>query len=1021
MKKLFKFNSVSQRLKRLLLIMIMFIGVLSEAKAQPPINPIHEADSILRALFSPICHPNPGPNFLYEMAVHNLDSIYFTDNNPDTLNRDTWFKLYEELRNGAYDTTIVVRHDTIYTRGMQWQKDTVVMNILAYNILMMNDTMFTDEYFDYDTVNMTITEKYPCEINPFITQRVFASCPIQYYVPYKQFDYRIDTGFIFHDVWNDIVDSNWMLQIDFGDGTGWHNYNCMQTEHYSVSYATSGLKYIKTRVVDAMMNVLMSSIAEISVGPANKPPVPDGVITLPGLTASVFNPCTESGEPMKKIVIYLEGFDPGDLLIGSNRTGRDIYQEMIANEKIAELQNFGYTFVVVDWVNSRQDIIVNAAYVEGLLNYLKCQMINPMDDTHTNEQFVIIGESMGGLVARYALCDMEHKASLNALGGCLPQKIHNTRLLFTFDSPNQGVNIPLAYQHLYRDAGLFLLGGNSITQSIVGGMSNILLDATSVKQMLLYHVDTKIPILNTYSEHPFKTVFDAALTSLGTNPQYCKVFAMANGSMGGHGQTRVYDGVQRTPNDYLLQYQSDIYMTAFKKEFLVMGTNFELQTLPNGNGNIVRMDRDFYRPKITIFTKIQIRPWPKLPKVFIKMEVTSVYFTSIGITRTANNMEPYDVIPGSPEDGASSLVGSQSSLTWLARSMFFGLKHPTYNTTTNKWELQKSAIKGGFGTTNAASLYTDGMHFCFVPTFSALSYNLPNTDYWHDIAGNSASTNMSRTPFDVITGQIEEQPANNVNRWNKSHLAVRNEVLGQWDNSVKLDDDSTHLFVSYDTCVDNSTRINVHMINREIGDDTLLVENRTTDWTCIYDAEKYIGVNYRSLYYAYPTATGSNKIIPGVYSKENPYVIGSGTTYFHARNYNVGINGTLAGSYSIEDINWVKCCRTNYGSKNSSQEVKGQESRNKISMEDAYFKVIPNPVQSNSMIVRFTAVEDENAQIQIVDVMGRKVYENHFKVEKDNQRYEYKVHLSSVLVNGTYFITLKNGTQYYRATIVAAQ
>jgi len=141
-----------------------------------------------------------------------------------------------------------------------------------------------------------------------------------------------------------------------------------------------------------------------------------------------------------------------DVFPAQNRDANQIYTEMLENQKIAELKNQGYNFVVVDWKNSRIDIRFNALYVVKLIEKLKCMM-----DDKDNHQFVIIGESMGGIVARYALTYMEtdfyqnhitlpfftdiadlnntpylatHYEELLNVPWCKEKRKHNTRLFF---------------------------------------------------------------------------------------------------------------------------------------------------------------------------------------------------------------------------------------------------------------------------------------------------------------------------------------------------------------------------------------------------------------------------------------------------------------------------------------------------------------------------------------------------------------------------------------------------------------
>jgi hypothetical protein len=52
-----------------------------------------------------------------------------------------------------------------------------------------------------------------------------------------------------------------------------------------------------------------------------------------------------------------------DFLPGVNRDIKTIYNDMIKDEDLVELRNFGYSFVVVDWKNSRKDMTYNAMHI----------------------------------------------------------------------------------------------------------------------------------------------------------------------------------------------------------------------------------------------------------------------------------------------------------------------------------------------------------------------------------------------------------------------------------------------------------------------------------------------------------------------------------------------------------------------------------------------------------------------------------------------------------------------------------
>jgi hypothetical protein len=89
-----------------------------------------------------------------------------------------------------------------------------------------------------------------------------------------------------------------------------------------------------------------------------------------------------------------------------------------------------YDLVFIDWNNGVDDIRKNAITMEMVIN-----TINAMKTG--NEQNVVMGISMGGLVARYALASMT-KRNVST----------QTRLLITHDSPHHGAYVPLALQHM---------------------------------------------------------------------------------------------------------------------------------------------------------------------------------------------------------------------------------------------------------------------------------------------------------------------------------------------------------------------------------------------------------------------------------------------------------------------------------------------------------------------------------------------------------------------------------------------
>lgn len=97
-----------------------------------------------------------------------------------------------------------------------------------------------------------------------------------------------------------------------------------------------------------------------------------------------------------------------------------------------------YDIIYVDWKIGTDYIQRNALLLEEIIRWVNNNK-EPLGGII--QPNVIIGQSMGGLIARWALRDMENKG-----------QNHQTRLFISYDSLHQGANVPLGYQYLARHA-----------------------------------------------------------------------------------------------------------------------------------------------------------------------------------------------------------------------------------------------------------------------------------------------------------------------------------------------------------------------------------------------------------------------------------------------------------------------------------------------------------------------------------------------------------------------------------------
>lgn len=147
------------------------------------------------------------------------------------------------------------------------------------------------------------------------------------------------------------------------------------------------------------------------------------------------------GNTIQKPLIVAEGFDTGVILHPENEGGDNTINTFLNKVNFSNsIALYGelnsYDIIYVDW-NVGVDFIKKNAYVlEEVIKYVNTKK-GLAGSTTPN---VVIGQSMGGLVARYALRDIELNRNFN----------HDTKLYISHDAPHLGANTPLSVQHSAR-------------------------------------------------------------------------------------------------------------------------------------------------------------------------------------------------------------------------------------------------------------------------------------------------------------------------------------------------------------------------------------------------------------------------------------------------------------------------------------------------------------------------------------------------------------------------------------------
>ena len=1022
-------------------------------------NPaLNEVNLQLRGFFAPLSKPSPAKKFLYEMSAHSADSSWFVANCADTNQTDTWIKVYEEMYYAAYDTSTLTKSDFIINAANNYSNDSIPIGIMNFSFYgLKNDAMNTNNYFNFDTINNVLSDKNPRLGFPYTDNNaIFMSAPLINNASFANPVFVINPAFFYYDSFNaDKFSKTAIIQIDFGDGTGWHNFNPTIISYYTPDYSINAVTEptIRARQYNTTTASIFGSSQSRFFSGLTVAVLPDEILDVQGLNVGVYNGCNTS-EATGKTIIYLEGIDIMDFIPGLNRGIRRIYREMLQDDKIIEMKNQGYKFVVVDWKNSRVDMRFNALYVVNLIQELKRRSTD-------DEQFIIMGESMGGVIARYALTYMEsreylahsvapffteqndaqsityltlHPGIYNLPTNWVePEKMHNTGLFISIDAPHRGANIPLsiqkAYKHVFKAVGPFLSTALTITTNAF----NIFLDGKAVKQLLIEHVSTETGtgFYKTYSSTSVRNSFMNQLEGMGSYPQFAKIMLMSNGALSGAKQKNYYTGADRIANDRLLQFKAELFARILWIKIPLFGAAIEARTNPDGSGKILEASAGFYSVRIKL-------KW-------FGIKVYTGYNSFLNIQDYANT-RPYCTSAASTIGTTNPLISTQASSHSFNLSenywLFNLFSYTNVNDGLGCYRFRAHDGFNGFASLNFNyNLCSDGSFFGFIPVQSALDYGPAGTLGLNtNIERLNINTKLTNIPqrADVMVGNsdLEINPRTGLlervgGAANKLHVGFRNENIFNVSNVSTVG--TTGLENTYYSCINstplNHQRVRRGFLNLEIGDEELYLENNTLPYTAEYKVEYDLHLNERNNYYQYPsTIIGSpaaNQVLRGIYSKQDAYSItptGFATFIYDisgAPLNNQGFFGTTTGSFILENQPLINCCIF-FGLKGTSQVP--PTNKTKLSANDSYLKVFPNPNSGTLLTLQYKFKNIGNVHVTMVDVLGKQVYNSSFFVPNTKLNINSVINLNQFkFPQGLYFVKLTNGIETFTNKLIITQ
>jgi len=249
-----------------------------------------------------------------------------------------------------------------------------------------------------------------------------------------------------------------------------------------------------------------------------------------GGTYSIYrsdNDSTITINNIRKPIIWVEGFE-----VSEETSIRENYDLIDIGSNLEEqLHAAGYDIVILNFNDATDYIQRNAKVLEQLI-----QDIN--NGKPNNESLVVMGYSMGGLVARYALVEMEN----NSID-------HETRLYVSYDAPHKGAHVPVSVQ------ALALTFNGTSYRTMFPELATILerFESPAARQMLKYRIPsatTADQVLPVSTDHANFMNEINNLNGNGGFPQNCQSVALSLGSWNAVPQRANFDSDENGENDF---------------------------------------------------------------------------------------------------------------------------------------------------------------------------------------------------------------------------------------------------------------------------------------------------------------------------------------------------------------------------------------------------------------------------------------------------------------------------------------
>lgn len=433
-----------------------------------------------------------------------------TDSHVEPVSAEEWENLYDRL----VDTDL--RPANTHLPELAKVTETNAAKLTRSNVVPIGIINLEGIYLsDQEIKNNEASKKagQAVDFNKYETVRIVSASVLQEDV------YQARVSFYLNKPLNisNHADNVTSFEIDFNDGKGFktypildqlipHEFQSVGEHKINIRFQVGNAKYhFETKV--NVKQMMRSPYEEFDV--TAKPFLPGSSASdsiartaLVGGTIRIIKGCDQI---LDKPIIIAEGFDMAN----------DVNLDAIEANYKAPLNQFlieGYDLVLVDYNDGRSAIQDNAQVLKAVIELVNAQKTG-------NVESIVIGESMSGLVGRWALREMENAG-----------KPHHVRILLCYDTPHQGANVPVGVTQLVYDANATIL-----TKVILKFFAKrwrdycLAIGTPAAKQLLLHHQGYP----NVGAKHADFDNLRTQLVNLGNGgyPANCRNIAVIHGSM----------------------------------------------------------------------------------------------------------------------------------------------------------------------------------------------------------------------------------------------------------------------------------------------------------------------------------------------------------------------------------------------------------------------------------------------------------------------------------------------------------